>query len=440
MFNELCILPVRGRNQRKAGGLSPHPVRRPLRPPPPPWNDTSYRSMESCQIKLRSAPPLILKSGRHAPAPIRCFVRTVGAHDGTVVLMIIALSYIHGSNTLVISKSFIGFSFVLSLFCFVLFCFRFLFCFCFDFFFSIIVFAGVGHGLPIVAKVIVLKDYFKDNFAMATGVAFSGGALGMIVFAPVMEMGIATYGWRGTMFLFGALNLNMCVAGALMIPPVTAKSNTQSKINKNIFETDKEDKPCIGFLSTISDYLGVDVLLESPITAIYFAAFSLHAITLIGWITFLVSYTISIGYSNQTASYLSALAGVGALFGRIMYAPLVDGGVISGRVMFCLLAIGGALSVASYPFTDQYWVLSIISVLTGVFLSSAPPVYIIVLHELFPDDQGTFSSAVGLHYMARGLGRLVGGPLTGKIENKYVFSSLSKQLKFVIFSALWASR
>ncbi|XP_072025587.1 monocarboxylate transporter 13-like [Amphiura filiformis] len=69
---------------------------------------------------------------------------------------------------------------------------------------------GIGHGLPLVAKVVALRDYFKDNFSLANGIAFAGGAVGMIIFAPLMEFGIRTYGWRGAMYFWSIQLKHQC--------------------------------------------------------------------------------------------------------------------------------------------------------------------------------------------------------------------------------------
>ena len=55
-----------------------------------------------------------------------------------------------------------------------------------------------------------------------------------------------------------------------------------------------------------------------------------------------------------------------------------------------------------------------ISLLVGVFLGTVPSVSILVLRDLFADDPDAFGSAVGLHLLTRGIGRIIGGSLTGK--------------------------
>ncbi len=270
-----------------------------------------------------------------------------------------------------------------------------------------------------VAKVLALRDYYKVNFSTANGIAFAGGAIGMIVFAPIMELGIQKYGWRGAMFLFGALNLNMTVAGCLMIKPNTVTEHCEELEDTNDykrkeFETTTDQSAFFSrWFAAMCNYLGFSLFSDSPLITVYLSAFSLHALVIAGWMVFLVSYSISLGFSNEQASFLSSISGIGALAGRILHAPFVDNGILSGKAMFCIFAIGGTLSVACYPLTDYYWVLSIISFHTGLFMSAAPPIFIVILHELFLNDTDRFSRAVGLHYMARGIGRLVGGPLTG---------------------------
>ena len=68
----------------------------------------------------------------------------------------------------------------------------------------------------------------------------------------------------------------------------------------------------------------------------------------------------------------------------------------------------------AYPFVQVYWMLGLITFTAGISLGSSAPVFVIILKKILQDDTTGFSGAVGLQYMARGVGMLAGGPLTGK--------------------------
>lgn len=78
--------------------------------------------------------------------------------------------------------------------------------------------SGVGCGftyLPAIASVAV---YFDKRRSLAMGIATSGTGIGSFVMAPVYHWLILTYGWRGTLLITGAFQLNLCALGLLMKP------------------------------------------------------------------------------------------------------------------------------------------------------------------------------------------------------------------------------
>ena len=293
---------------------------------------------------------------------------------------------------------------------------------------------GLGAGLPLVAKVVALKDYFQHRFSLANGIAFTGGAIGFATLSPLLGHFIDKYGWRGAALIYAAMHLNVCVAGFLMVGPYdgskllrqgTSSQNIEKtsikldNIELNISveptglktQTDKRKSTC---WKRVIDYFGFSVLHHYPVLTIYLIAMSMHEFVAGGWVLFLVPYSVSLGYPAQTASFLTTLGGLGALIGRLVVGPFVDKGLISGRMMFCILASCGAVVLCLYPFTNEYWILSSVSFLTGLFLASTTPIFIVILKDILQEDGSGFAGAVGLHYMARGFGTLLGGPITGK--------------------------
>ncbi|XP_072030444.1 monocarboxylate transporter 12-like [Amphiura filiformis] len=305
----------------------------------------------------------------------------------------------------------------------------------------------LGHGLPGVAKVLALKDFFETKFSQANGIAFAGGAIGMIILAPLTEFLIGIYGWRGAMMIIAAMNMNICVAGALMVQPLeqshidelrqdstkytkyerlvknvdsqtsnsnilTGENSKQQLLNKDKTSESKESSTKV---SKFCDLFGLFILSQYPIFTINLIFMLIYEMVLSGWVLFIVSYTITLGYSNQIASFLSAVGGGGSLMGRLILGPFIDNGIITGRMMFFMLATGGAICMCCYPFTDSYWLLIILSFMTGVCLASGTPIFIVMINEMVESDSSAFVGAVGLHFFFRGIGRITGGPITGKL-------------------------
>lgn len=60
--------------------------------------------------------------------------------------------------------------------------------------------------------------YFRRKKALAYGIAMSGSGIGTFVLAPVVQLLIELYSWRGAVLILSAFVANLCVCGALLRP------------------------------------------------------------------------------------------------------------------------------------------------------------------------------------------------------------------------------
>lgn len=80
------------------------------------------------------------------------------------------------------------------------------------------VITGLGMSMGYVTSVVMVAFYFEDKRSLATGISVCGSGIGTFVFAPLTEMLISVYGWRGTMVIWSGIILNLVVCGALLRP------------------------------------------------------------------------------------------------------------------------------------------------------------------------------------------------------------------------------
>lgn len=76
--------------------------------------------------------------------------------------------------------------------------------------------AGFGLSLCYVASVVIVAYYFDKRRSFATGLAVCGSGIGTFIFAPLIQLLLDEYGWRGTTLILAGLFLNLIVCGALM--------------------------------------------------------------------------------------------------------------------------------------------------------------------------------------------------------------------------------
>ena len=61
--------------------------------------------------------------------------------------------------------------------------------------------AGIGLGLIYLPAITCVSYYFEKKRAFATGLAVCGSGLGTFIFAPVINLLLEEYGWRGKLLV-----------------------------------------------------------------------------------------------------------------------------------------------------------------------------------------------------------------------------------------------
>ena len=65
----------------------------------------------------------------------------------------------------------------------------------------------------------LISSYFTIYYHAATNIVTTGLPSAITIFAPVTQLSIDTYGWRGTMILLGGINFH-CIAAGVILKPV----------------------------------------------------------------------------------------------------------------------------------------------------------------------------------------------------------------------------
>ncbi|KAK4874831.1 hypothetical protein RN001_014191 [Aquatica leii] len=107
------------------------------------------------------------------------------------------------------------------------------------------VLAGCGLSLCYVASVVIVAYYFDKKRSFATGLAVCGSGIGTFIFAPLIQVLLKEYGWRGTTLILAGIFLNLAVCGALMrdLPwtPYKKKSAAKERKRKRSLRRRKTD-------------------------------------------------------------------------------------------------------------------------------------------------------------------------------------------------------
>ncbi|XP_054654828.1 monocarboxylate transporter 12-B-like [Dunckerocampus dactyliophorus] len=104
---------------------------------------------------------------------------------------------------------------------------------------SLGVLSGIGFALSYTPSIAMVGRYFSEKKALAYGIALSGTGIGTFILAPVAQLLIDQYSWRGAMLVLGGFVSNLCVCGALMRP--VQPSSGQRTGERNVANVEKGD-------------------------------------------------------------------------------------------------------------------------------------------------------------------------------------------------------
>ncbi|KAJ8307977.1 hypothetical protein KUTeg_012851 [Tegillarca granosa] len=129
------------------------------------------------------------------------------------------------------------------------------------------VIGGIGIGMVYLPSVLMVNSYFNQKRGIAQGIVTSGSGVGILVLAPLMEVLLENYGWRGAVLISAGLVLQLCVCSLLMRPLyIHTKSSVTRNVDKlpvasdnslklSTFDSDFKNKSYIEhYLKTSSNY------------------------------------------------------------------------------------------------------------------------------------------------------------------------------------------
>lgn len=86
--------------------------------------------------------------------------------------------------------------------------------------------AGFGLGLIYLPAIVSVTIWFEKYRSLATGIAVCGSGFGTFIFAPLTELLVTSYSWRGAMLIIAGIVLNCIIFGAMFRPVPMPKRKT----------------------------------------------------------------------------------------------------------------------------------------------------------------------------------------------------------------------
>ncbi|KAI9374490.1 major facilitator superfamily domain-containing protein [Aspergillus egyptiacus] len=271
---------------------------------------------------------------------------------------------------------------------------------------------GIGTCLAYVPTMSVAPTWFTKRRGLAMGVIISGSAVGGMIWPPILRAMITHLGFRNALRISGCISLTLVsVAGcALRWEPKfeeQVRLQTQGLRRRSAWIK----PPMVNYRVArskrfVAQALGCFLQSAGYSTPLFFYA----------------AYASTLGYNPTTAANFITLSNASNFISRIAVGYCADRyGRINALVVTTLLSsiavfafwIPSMFHTADVTKSSANGLFIVFTILYGAFASAYISLFPASLIELFGVQH--FTSVNGALYLIRGMGALIGTPLTGML-------------------------
>ncbi|MCD6571203.1 MAG: MFS transporter [Deltaproteobacteria bacterium] len=292
-------------------------------------------------------------------------------------------------------------------------------------FYIVSIVAGIGHaGSHIIPVTMAISNWFDKKRGIAMGIVFTGTGLGGLVFNPLGNWLILTYGWRQAYITLGGIMAIICIPVAVLLMRL-------SPTPYGLYPDGKEKKE--GLIKGIPSGLTLSESMRySPFWLIVFMVFLLNILNM-GIQQHLIPYLTDLGHSSTFAANIMALYLGMTILGKLSLGHLCDkkGLRSSFGIFMVILTIGIALLYR----VEFIW----IAIVFGIIYGFANSVQTVIPPLMTARCVGLrhYGVIFGVVSIFTTLGSGIGMPLTGYIYD-WTGSYNLAFATYIVFSILVA--
>ncbi|XP_045162123.1 monocarboxylate transporter 4-like isoform X1 [Mercenaria mercenaria] len=103
------------------------------------------------------------------------------------------------------------------------------------------VIVGTGIGMNFLPGHVITNNYFEKKRGIAGGIVCAGAGFGVFILAPIFQLILSEYGWRGAMLITSGIFMQLCVCSTLM-RPLRKQTTRADDHNKNVETSDMNER------------------------------------------------------------------------------------------------------------------------------------------------------------------------------------------------------
>ncbi|XP_038059421.1 monocarboxylate transporter 13-like isoform X2 [Patiria miniata] len=292
----------------------------------------------------------------------------------------------------------------------------------------------VGAVMTVSPSMIMISHYFKRRYVLANGLAVLGLNVGQMVFPPLIRLLVVSYGWRGAMFIIGALQLHGVAACALFRPLKASLSKTPQ--HEDIGTSNKERT---NSANAFLEYLRCFQIFANVKAMLVLISNSLHSMAIMVNLIHLPERSREAGWSRDQSAMLVFVYGLVSVVTRSTHGWFVDRNHIGSFKLQLLVILGATVTSSLNPVSDSYVFLVGYTVVLGAFLGASTPLLIVNMKNVASASQvpAALSLVWASIYLFNGIGSVVAGKIydaTGNYVAPFLTSGAMFLSAFLVFA------
>lgn len=237
--------------------------------------------------------------------------------------------------------------------------------------------ASLGSGPTWVLPTSIVQRWFVKGRGLALALVTTGIGLGALIFAPILNNIVYTYGWRVSYIILGILTwLVLTGASVVMVADPEEKGmkpygeEDTSPDTASLKTTEHRSTESASMVSNTEQW-GVDEAIRTKtfwgLVVLYmFGLFPIYMLA-----THIVPHAIDMGISEGLAAGTIGLIGFSSIFGRFLGGAIAEKlGWTKGLALSCFLT---SLSIFWLIIINNTWMLYVFVVSYGIFYGSRVP-------------------------------------------------------------------
>jgi len=284
--------------------------------------------------------------------------------------------------------------------------------------------ASSGAGIIFSLPTTTIQRWFVKRSGLALGIVTAGVGAGILVYAPLAEHLISSYGWRAAY-----IQLGVGTAIILLLASIWTMTPEKKGIQPYGSKSLAEQEVGLGAVSESSWSLGEALWNRSfwLVCALYFCTvLPIHLIAV-----HLVPFAVSIGIEKDAASWVWGLVGGISILGRIITPTLVEG-TIGWRKGLIIVTAVLAASFVWISMAASLWMLLVFVVIFGVGYGGKVPLIPALMCSYFGTK--SLGQILGFIHAVSLIGGAIGPLLAGYI----VDTTGHYDIAFLIGAGFWA--